>query len=119
VVLAGNSRTVIETLCPLRAGNSVKAALKTLKAVGRPPPTRERMPVNVKKFPSAVTFEGIIKSERMSGSPAIAIFMIANDEISNEKNLMAKVLEAMQKKLSIDMGKAVNYGILVIVDVVE
>jgi hypothetical protein len=43
----------------------------------------------------------------MSGSPAVSIFMIANDEISSEKNLMAKVLEAMEKKLNIDMGKAV------------
>jgi hypothetical protein len=107
VVPAANSRTAMETLCPLRARNSVKAALETLKAVGRPPRTTERMPVNVKKFPSTLTFGGTIKSERMSGSPAVAIFMIANDEISSEKNLMAKVLEAMEKKLNIDMGKAV------------
>jgi len=90
VVPAANSRTAIETLCPLRAGNSVKAALETLK-----------------KFPSTVTFGGTIKSERMSGSPAVAIFMMANDEISSEKNLTAKVLKAMEEKLGIEKGKAV------------
>jgi len=107
VVPAANSRTAIETLCPLRAGNSVKAALETLKAVGGPAAIRERMPVNVKKFPSSVTFGGTIKSERMSGSPAVAIFMMANDEISSEKNLTAKVLKAMEEKLGIEKGKAV------------
>ena len=43
------------------------------------------MPVNVKKFPSIATFGGAIKSERMSGSPAVAIFMMANEEISSER----------------------------------
>ena len=62
-----------------------------------PPLKRSRKPVNVKKFPSTlVTFGGTIKSVRMSGSPAIAIWMMANEEISSEKNFMVKVLEAME-----------------------
>jgi hypothetical protein len=98
----------------LRAGNSATLALKTLKAVGGPAVTTERMPVNVKKFPSIVTFGGAIKSERMSGSPAVASWMMANEEISSEKNFMEKVLEAMEENLGIR-----RYGILVIVNVVE
>jgi hypothetical protein len=58
------------------------------------------MPVNVKKFPSTATFGGTIKSERMSGSPAVAILMMANEEISSERNFMAKVLEAMEANSS-------------------
>jgi hypothetical protein len=98
---AGNSRTAIETLCPFRAGNSVKAALETLKAVGRPLPTRERMPVNVKKFPSTVTFGGAIKSVRMFGSAAAAIWMMANEEINTEKNFMAKVLRGHGREVEV------------------
>jgi hypothetical protein len=54
------------------------------------------MPLKVKKFPSTlVTFAGTMKSERMSGSPATAIWMMAFEKISSEKNFMVKVLEAM------------------------
>ena len=55
--------------------------------------------MNVKKVPSmSVTFGGTIKSVRMSGSPAIAIWMMANEEISSEKNFMVKVFEAMEER---------------------
>lgn len=54
------------------------------------------MPVNVKNFSSIVTFAGTMKSERMSGSQAIAIWMMANEKTSGEKNVMEKVLEAME-----------------------
>ena len=37
-----------------------------------------------------------MKSERMSGSPALAIWMMANEEISSEKNFVVEVLEAME-----------------------
>ena len=56
--------------------------------------------VKVKKLPSTlVTFGGTIKSERISGSPAVAIWMTANEEISSEKNFMMKVLEATEENL--------------------
>jgi glycine/serine hydroxymethyltransferase len=58
------------------------------------------MPVNVKKFSSTfVTFAGTMKSERMSASPAVAIWRMASEEISSEKNFMVKVLEAMKENL--------------------
>lgn len=69
----GNWRTVYETLWPLRVGNSAKVAFNTLKVVGGAPPTRARMPVNVKKFASTVVVGATMKSLSMSGSPAIAV----------------------------------------------
>lgn len=89
----------METLCPLRAGNSAMLAFQAVKAValvGGPDLTSARMPVNVKNFSSFVTFAGTMKSERMSGSQAIAIWMMANEKTSGEKNVMEKVLEAME-----------------------
>ena len=62
--------------------------------------------VNVKKFSSTlVTFGGTIKSVKMSGSPAIASWMMANEEISSEKNFMVKVLEAMEERNLRYIGK--------------
>ena len=52
--------------------------------------------VNMKNFSSIMTFAGTMKSERMSGSPAIAIWIIANEKTSSEKKVMEKVLEAME-----------------------
>ena len=71
---------------------------KGIVFVGGPDLTSVRMPVNVKKFASiAVTFAGTMKSEIMSGSPAIAICMMANEETSSsEKNVLVKLLEAME-----------------------
>ena len=84
----------IRNTCPLRAGNSAKLIFETLKVVVG---TRKSMPIYVKKLASTVvTLAGTMKSERMSGFPAIAIWMMANEEISSEKNFMRKVLEAME-----------------------
>ncbi len=59
------------------------------------------MAVNVKKLPVTLeTFAGTMKSVRMSASPAVIIWMMANEEISSVKNFMAKVLEAMEEKSS-------------------
>ena len=73
-------------------------AVKVVVNVGGPDLTSVRMPVNVKKFASiAVTFAGNMKSEIMSGSPVIAICMMANEETSSsEKNVLVKLLEAME-----------------------
>lgn len=91
------SSTAKETLCPLRAGNSAMLAFNALKVVGGSDPTKERMPVNVKKFPSImVTFGLVKKSERISGSPAVVTWMMANEEIISEKNLREKTLEAIE-----------------------
>ena len=71
---AGYWRTAEETLWPFRAGNSAILAFRTLKVVGNGASTRTLMPVKVKTFPSTmVVFGGTMKSEMMSGSPAIAI----------------------------------------------
>ena len=71
-----------------------------------PPLKWSRKPVNVKKFSSTlVTFGGTIKSVKMSGSPAIASWMMANEEISSEKNFMVKVLEAMEERNLRYIGK--------------
>ena len=84
----------IRNTCPLRAGSSAKLIFETLKVVVG---TRKRMPVNVKKLASTVvTLGGTMKLERMSGSPALAIWMMGNEEISSEKNFMVEVLEAME-----------------------
>lgn len=76
----------METLCPLRAGNSALLAFQAVKAVvlaGGPDLTSVRMPVNVNKLPSTVvTFAGTMKSERMSGFPAIASWMMENEKTS-------------------------------------
>lgn len=58
--------------------------------------TRKRRPVNVKKLMSTVAFWAI-NSERMSGSAAIAIWMMTNEEISSEKSLMLRDLKAMEE----------------------
>ena len=47
-----------------------------------------------------------MKSVRMSGSPAIAIWMLANEEISSAKNFMLKVFEAMEENLRCSEGKS-------------
>ena len=90
----------MEILCPLRAENSALLAFQAVKVVvlvGGPDLTSVRMLVNVKKLPSTVvTFAGTIKSERISGSPAIAIWTMENEKTNNEKNVMEKVLEAME-----------------------
>lgn len=73
-------------------------ALKTLNAVGGFAPIRERMPVNVKKFPSTMLrFLGTRKSVKMSGSLAVAILTMAYQKTSNEKSFMVRVLEAMEE----------------------
>ena len=95
----GKKRTSMEILCPLRAGNSALLAFQAVKVVvlGGPDLTSVRMLVNVKKLPSTVvTFAGTIKSERISGSPAIAIWMMENEKTNSEKNVMEKILEAME-----------------------
>lgn len=47
----------VETLCPLRAGNSAMLAFDTLKIGGSSPSIMLRIPVKVKKFPSMASFE--------------------------------------------------------------
>ena len=65
------------------------------------------MPVKVKKSPlTSVTLGGTMKSLRMSGSPAIALWMMANEEISSAKNFMLKVFEAMEENLRCSEGKS-------------
>ena len=73
----GYCRIAYETLWSLRAGNSAMLALVTLKAVGRGAWIRILMPVNVKKLLSTlVTLGWTIKSEVISGSPAITVWKI-------------------------------------------
>lgn len=69
----------VETLCPLRAGNSAMLAFDTLKIGGSSPSIMLCIPVKVKKFPSMASFEelaGITKSVRMSGSLAVTTVII-------------------------------------------
>ena len=90
----------------IESRDSAKLAFVTLKTVGKPP-KRARMPVNVKKSPlTSVTLGGTMKSLRMSGSPAIALWMMANEEISSAKNFMLKVFEAMEENLRFSEGKS-------------
>ena len=57
------------------------------------------MPVNAKKLPStAVMLGGTMKSETMLGSPAIAIWTMANEATDREKRRLI-ILEAMVESL--------------------
>lgn len=60
-----------------------------------------------------------MKSERMSGSQAIAIWMMANEKTSGEKNVMEKVLEAMEDTWVIEKGKVTMVITSMMIDVVE
>ena len=76
-----------------------QACLRDLEDSGKAT-QRARMPVNVKNSPlTSVTLGGTMKSVRMSGSPAIAIWMMANEENSSAKNFTLKVFEALEENL--------------------
>jgi hypothetical protein len=56
--------------------------------------------VKVKNAPSTVVaFSGTIKSEIISGSPAIAILATTNKATSSDKNLKVEEADAMMKNL--------------------
>jgi len=92
---------------PIKSPKFSQGCFGNLKGCGKASPNNGTHASKCEEISINSDIWGTIKSKRMSGSPAVSIFMIANDEISSEKNLMAKVLEAMEKKLNIDMGKAV------------
>ena len=60
-----------------------------------------------------------MKTERMSRSPAIAIWMMANEKTSSEKNVVEKVLEAMEDTWVIEKGKVTMVITSMMIDVVE
>ena len=76
-------------------------AFRTLKAGGGAAPIKARMPVNVKKFPSTMLkFDGTIKSEMISGSPANAIWTMGSEDSRRKKNFrdaMAKCFDICRR----------------------
>nr|GEZ25434.1 hypothetical protein [Tanacetum cinerariifolium] len=60
-------------------------AFDTLKVVGKGLPTRDLIPMNVKKFPSSgpCKFAGTIKSVRISASPAVDMLRVAHTSARN------------------------------------
>ena len=89
----------IRNTLPIESRELSQVYFRDLEGSGRASPVKgtqasecEESPINVSDI------WGTIKSVRMSGSPAIAIWMMANEEISSEKNFMVKVFEAMEER---------------------